>query len=76
MIVVLNLFSGKIANAAISLGFKVYLCGIIDSDGADRTSWITTSQNELLKIEDATIITDTAFNSTQLASYIKNANFL
>ena len=75
MIVVLNLFSGEIANAAISLGFKVYLCGIIDSDGADRTSWITTSQNELLKIEDATIITDTAFNSTQLASYIKNANF-
>lgn len=75
MIVALCLGTGEIASAAISVGFKAYLCGIIDSDGADRTSWIMPSKNALLQIKDATVVGDTAFNSTELASHIKNANF-
>lgn len=63
-----------VSYAAISSGFKVYLCGIIDSDGVDRMSWIAPAKTALLKISNSTVETKTSFSSTELAGYIKLAD--
>lgn len=73
LVAVLCLGTGEVANAALSLGLKVYLCAIVE-EGVNHTGWIAPSQNALLRISDTTVITKTSFNSTQLANYIKSAN--
>ena len=58
------------SNAALNL-FPIYLCGIVDPDGGDRTGWQTNAGIWLSNIPDSTITKKTAFNYSQLASYLK-----
>lgn len=61
------------AKAAFSV-FNIYLCGIIDSDGMDRTGWQTQAESWLSNIPNSAIYKKTAFNKTQLATYLKSSN--
>ena len=49
---------------------KIYLCGTYDPDGRDRTSWITSASDSLALISDATVNKQTAFNPTQIETYM------
>lgn len=57
-------------------GSSVYLCGIHDSDGADRTSWISTSKNYYINGAGATVTTKEYFTASNLAYYIKISDVL
>ncbi len=52
---------------------KIYLCGIVDSDGGDRTSWQTQAESWMSRIPNATIYKKTAFSNTNLSSYLQSS---
>ena len=70
---VLVLCTAPISNALI-IGPKVILCGIVDLDGADRTSWQEKATTYLRTIPNTMVTTQTAFNATQLLNYMNTAN--
>jgi len=61
------------ADAASTL--KVYLLGIVDPNGGDRTSWIPSAASYMSNADNSVVYTYTAFNKTQLLSHLKAANF-
>ncbi len=71
-IIILAIFTTTI-NAS---GSNVYLCGIHHSDGADRTSWISTSKNYYINGNSASVTTKEYFSATNLASYLHSADVL
>ncbi len=70
MLLCVGTFPTTKADAAINL-YSIYLCGIIDSDGANRTGWQEKASTALANISDAVINKKTAFNSDELERYLK-----
>lgn len=62
------------ASAIVTLPTTIELCGIVDSDGADRTSWQTSAATYLSNIPDSIVNKRTAFDSTQLLTYLCNSD--
>ena len=66
LVLVLSIIIPFSNNAAALPMFTIHLLGIVDPDGADRTSWQTPVQNYLDNIPNSYFFKFTAFNSNQL----------
>lgn len=65
------------AFASSSSTSKIYLCGIVDEDGADRTSWISTAGGAYkLYNPSTTVYGCTYFANGNLLKYLQTANYL
>lgn len=53
--------------------YPIYLCGIQDPDGGDRTGWQQTASTMLENVSNSVILKKTAFNSEELKDYLTSA---
>ncbi len=53
---------------------NIYLCGIVDPDGADRTGWQYRAGLDLNTLSNSVVYKRTAFSKNELASYIRNSD--